>query len=454
MTTPLLILSDSVAGVTGLGRIARELADRIHADLSDVFKVGVAGVGGNYTSKLPYPNYPIQNLQNMVPLDLPNIFQDFAGDEKGILLTIWNHSWLNWLAQPERLPQWTSLRDFLGVGATKPETLSDEQWNKLSPQMQKILGRKTEGPFKKWLYCPVDGDLPDGTLGHESIPILSGFDRVLAYTPFGAKVIANTLKVPSATIPNLPHGLDSSVFYPRDRKEARETFISRLSQGNSKMPIYEDVCLVGCIATNSFRKDWGLALETCLELLKRGKNVFLWGHTNGLGGDNDARLYWNLLTLAEQFGMGSRVCYTTHNIKDEDLAFCYSALDVSLGIGSGEGMGYPLMESLACGVPCVHGNYAGGADFVPKEFLVDFPAYRLESKWMIRRPAYKVSDWADAVERCLTPEMKALAKIPEDMIWGNLWPKWRTWLCEGIGVKRVVEAQAVLPAQAADVVAS
>ena len=29
MRVPLLILSDSVAGVTGLGRIARELADRI-----------------------------------------------------------------------------------------------------------------------------------------------------------------------------------------------------------------------------------------------------------------------------------------------------------------------------------------------------------------------------------------------------------------------------------------
>ena len=79
----LLILSDSASGITGLGRIGRDLALNIHRDLSDVFRVGVCGVGGNYSSRLPFPNYPIQNLQNMVPVDLPRIWQDFAGDDGG-----------------------------------------------------------------------------------------------------------------------------------------------------------------------------------------------------------------------------------------------------------------------------------------------------------------------------------------------------------------------------------
>ena len=279
----LLILSDSAAGHTGLGRIGRELANNIYRDLSDVFRVGVCGVGGNYSSRLPYPNYPIQNLQNMIPVDLPRIWQDFAGDEGGTVLAIWNLSWLGWLACPERLPVWHPLREFLLPTAEKPESLSDAQWSKLNPQMQRIIGKSKPAPFKKWLYCPVDGDLPDGTLGKEAEPVLRGFDRVLAYTKYGAEVINKTIGTQywpprdgattetlaeKRTIPNLPHGLDSTVFYPRDKAEARRTLIHRLSEGKTQLPIEDNVVLLGCVATNSFRKDWGLAFETAAELLK------------------------------------------------------------------------------------------------------------------------------------------------------------------------------------------
>lgn len=439
----LLILSDSAAGITGLGRIGRELANNIYRDLSDVFRVGVAGVGGNYSSKLPYPNYPIQQLQNMVPLDLPRIWQDFAGDDGGTILCIWNIAWLTWLSCPERLPIGHPLREFLMPTAEKPEGLNDAQWNKLSPQMQRIVGKSKPAPFKKWLYCPVDGELPDGTMGKEAEPVLRGFDRLLAYTKYGSGVITKTLTDAglnvSKPIPNLPHGLDSTVFYPRDKAEARRTLIHRLSEGKTQMPIYDDVTLIGVVATNSFRKDMGLAFETASELLKCGLNVFMWVHTNSLGTDGSPNTYWNLLALAQQFGMGQRVILTAHNINDEDMAWCYSACDVTLGIGS-EGWGYPLAESLGCGVPVVHMSYAGGTDYVPKEYQVDAPAYRLESKWMIRRPSFVAKDWADRVIFCLTPEGKALAKLPDYIRWENAWPKWKEWLIAG--VNRGVEAQA------------
>lgn len=454
----LLILSDSAAGTTGLGRIARELANRIHSDLSDVFRVGVAGVGGNYSSKLPYPNYPIQNLQSMVPMDLPRIWQDFAGDEPGITLTIWNLAWVSWLACPERLPVWHPLREFLLPTPAKPESLSEAQWAKFTPQMQRVIGKSKPAPFKKWLYCPVDGDLPDGTMGKDAEPVLKGFDRVLAYTKYGAGVIARTLRTPEikgrlweSNVPSLPHGLDSSVFYPRDKAEARRTLIHRLSEGKTELPINNDVTLLGCVATNSFRKDWGLAFETAAELLKKGLNVFLWGHSNGLGTDGNPQLYWNLLGLANQFGLGQRVILTTHNIADEDMAWCYSACDCTLGIGS-EGWGYPLAESLACGVPVVHMSYAGGTDYVPEEYQVDAPAYRLESKWMIRRPSFVASEWADRVIFCLTPEGKALAKLPDYIRWENAWPEWKQWLVAG--VNRGMEAPETNEGAPADLAAS
>ena len=432
---PLMILTDNPSGTTGLGMIGSELALRIHNDMSDVFRVGYVSIGGNYSSRLPYPNYPIRNLQNMIPYDLNEIWTDFAGTEQGVLLALLNLSWCGWLAQPERLPIGHHMREFLGSGSKKPDSMSDDAWNKLTPQMQKILGKKEAGPFKKWLYCPVDGDLPDGTLGFEGAPILAGFDRVLSYTRYGSEVIEKTAKVwggKQVSIPNLPHGTDRSIFYPRDRTEARRTLIKRLSKGERDLALYDDIVLVGCVATNSFRKDWGCVFETCAELIARGKNVFLWAHTNMIGNDSNPQAYWNLIALAHQFGMGQRIILTTTQFSTEDIAWGLSACDLVLANGSGEGWGLVASQSLACEVPVIHGNYAGGTDFVPKEFLVDYTGYRLESKWMIRRPDFKATDWADKCEFALTPDGKALAKLPEYLDWNNCWDGWRSWLRAGV----------------------
>jgi hypothetical protein len=433
--TPILLLSDNASGTTGLGQIVRELADRIHADLSDVFKVGVLGVGGNHSSRLPYPNWGIRDLQNMIPTELPAIWEDFAQGEHGILMAIWNLSWLGWLAQPERLPPGFPMREFLGSGTSKPDSMSDEAWNKLNPQMQKVLGKKEDGPFKKWLYCPVDGDLPDGTLGFEGAPVLAGFDRVLGYTKYASGVIEKTFEKwngKKVSIPNLPHGTDTSVFYPRDRTEARKNLIKRLSKGEKELPLFDDIILLGCIATNSFRKDWGLTFQVASELLARGKNVFLWAHTNIIGNDTNPQAYWNLIALAQQFGMGQRIILTTTQFSMDDIAWGLSACDAVIANGSGEGWGLVATQSLACGVPAIHGDYAGGTDFIPKEFLVPIEGNRLESKWMIRRPSFRPTDFADRIEFALTPEGKALAKLPEYIDWKNCWPEWKKWLLDGI----------------------
>lgn len=453
MTIPLLILSDAISGRSGLARIARDLAVRIHEDLSDVFRVGVAGVGGNYSSRFPFPNYPITQLQNQVPNDLPAIWSDFARGEQGILCVIWNLSWVSWLTQPERLPTWHPIRDFLVKEPAKPESLSVEQWNKLNPQMKKVIGKSEKAPFKKWLYCPVDGDLPNGTLGLEAAPVLAGFDRVLAYTKFGSKVLENTLALNGIrkSIPDLPHGIDTSVFYPRDRKTARETLISRLSAGKQNMPIQDDVLLLGVVNTNSYRKDWGLAFETASELVSRGKQVFMWCHSNDLQGLSP-NSYWNLLSLAQNFGMGNRVILTTDNLSEDDMAWCLSALDCGLHIGTGEGFGYFGPDCLACGVPVVHGNYAGGAEFIPPRMLVEPKGYRLEGKWMIQRPVYDPKEWAHKVLEIIDyPKTDPLVEVPDVNFWGNLswknlWPWWRSWLTEnlnGLPAPRTLEAAPV-----------
>jgi glycosyltransferase involved in cell wall biosynthesis len=387
---PLLLLSDSPTSPTGLGRITRELAIRIHGNMQDVFRVATFGVGGTSSRNLPFQQYGMQVSGNMVVPELPKVWKDFAGDEEGVLLTIWNPSWLWWIAEPQKLPA-GPLRDFM-----------------------------EGGHFKKWAYLPIDGDTVAGRLPQSLGNIMQRFDRILAYTEYGAKVVDTTINPKDPTL-HLPHGLDTSVFYPRPREEARRTFVQRVVSLPGSA-IHPKIFMVGVVATNSARKDWYLAFETCAELLKRGVNVGLWVHTDAY------QKTWDLPMLADEFGMKHRTMWTNHELSDDEMAWAYSAMDVTLGIGS-EGWGYPLAESLACGVSVVHMDYAGGSEIVPKSFQVKASGYRGDGFYGVKRPVFKASDWADVA---MKGSAHGLSLMSPRIEWKNAWPLWDKWLREGV----------------------
>jgi glycosyltransferase involved in cell wall biosynthesis len=125
---------------------------------------------------------------------------------------------------------------------------------------------------------------------------------------------------------------------------------------------------------------------------------------------------------------------------DKELAKCYSACDVTLGIGSGEGFGFPLAESLACGVPVIHGMYGGGMEFVPPLMQVKPVAFRLETPLNRVCPVFEPADWAEAVINVLpavynepAPEYREFCRNAVlHLDWNVLWPKWHQWFLEGI----------------------
>jgi len=65
-------------------------------------------------------------MENWVIGNLPEVWQDFAGEEKGIIWTIWDASRLLWFAHPENCPD-VRVRKFL-----------------------------QEATFTKWGYFPMD----------------------------------------------------------------------------------------------------------------------------------------------------------------------------------------------------------------------------------------------------------------------------------------------------------
>ena len=389
--TPILILSDAPTAPTGLGRITRDLAIRIAEQMPDTFRVATLGYGGAGSRSLPFQQYFIYDMQDWVVKNLPDVWRDFAGAEKGILLCIWDASRLLWLSQPE-----TYCRD---------------------PKLKEFLATK---PFELWTYSAIDATGPNDKLSVLLREVFKGFDRILAYSEWSARIIERTLG-DGKTIPSLPHGIDTSVFRPIWREKARKKFGESMF-GDSKFTLPDSALVIGIVATNQKRKDWGTAIEAAALLAKK-HDIRLWIHT-----DMPER-EWSLSALLYDYDLQTKtILHHSNDLSDEQMKWAYSACDVTWGIGLGEGVGYPIYESLACGVPCIHGNYGGGAEWLPDAFKIEPLAYRKEGHFACVRPVYHAEQWVEATERV----MGMTASLPSDLDWNNLWPRFQHWLSEGI----------------------
>jgi glycosyltransferase involved in cell wall biosynthesis len=373
---PLLLLSDSPSCSSGFGRITRELSWRIADDPETAarWRVGCAGWGGVGSRAFPFPEYHFSLRQGHEIAELPEIADDFAGEEPLTILAIWDASRLGWLGRPSTLCEHPGLREWL----------------------------LTRRPVK-WIYHPIDSVSESSVRGE----VLKGFDRVLAYTQFGA----DQTGYPD----HLPHGIDTRVWQPRDHTTARSELCKSFTG------LTPTSLLLGVVATNQARKDWRLAAETCRVLLERGHDVRMWAHTDGAKG------WWDLPRLFDDHGMKGRAAITTFQLSDAQMTWMYSACDVTLGIGLGEGFGYPIFESLACGVPCIAADYAGAAEFLIPNLTVRPFGWYWEGPGCAKRPTFEPDWWADHVEFWIKPNADT-ATLPPELDWANLWPRWKEWL--------------------------
>ena len=386
--TPILLYSDNPSLTTGLARITRHLADLL-TRLPE-FRVGTFGRGGLANRKLPwfqaiYPDMasPANTWgQNL----LHPVCENFFGNEQGILFTIMDPSRIHWLTQPQYLPA--------------------------SP-LKTFLENRT---FKIWSYLPVDSLGPNGRLSAICADAVAGVDRPLAYGMFGAQVLTNTL---GREVDWLPHGINMDVFQPRDAKG------TRLGYG-----IQEDALVIMMNATNQTRKDWGVATAAMM-LLHRKHPKLVWViHT-----DLMAR-YWDIKALIADHGLGD-CAFVIENCDQSDLemSYLYSMCDLTMLCTLGEGVGYPVIESLACGRPCVTTDYAGSVELIPRvSWLVPPVAMRLDGYYNQLRPVTKPEDWVAAIERVLDeqPSIEECRESITHLDWKNLYIPWNRWFLEGL----------------------
>lgn len=392
---PILLLSDSVDQKTGLARITRDLCTILSR--TPRFRVGSLGLGGNASRSLPWMQYAINEKAGMWGQgDLSAVWRDFAGMQRGVVLTIWDMTRTLWLSRPE----------YSGDDALK-------EWLR-------------EGHFDLWGYVTMDATGPGDRLSQIGRDALLGYRRLLAYTKWSKGVIERSIGEKESQrrgLDWLPHGLDLDLWQMHDRDVAKAGMYPLLHEGDR---------LVGVIGTNQPRKDWGLMASVCQQLASRDERLRFWWHS-----DLPER-HWSIPALLMDFGLMSKT-NVTYGLSSEEMCWRYNACDLTLHPGLGEGFGYPIFESLACGTPVLHGDYAGGADVLRQcgwetEMLIYAPAWRLEGLHNQLRPVHDSLLWTDAANFLLNVDWnrEKLRASVAHLGWKSLTAPWLRWLEAGL----------------------
>jgi glycosyltransferase involved in cell wall biosynthesis len=386
LSNPLLLISDAPEQLTGLARVGRDLATL--ACTMPEFRVGYLGMGGYGRRKFPFAQYHFPQSTAWGSDYIQSVWHDFAGKEDGVIMSLWDASRMLWFGQPQALR--ADLAKFLGPGRN----------------------------FAKWGYFPVDSTGPDENgLSSEPRAAVTGYDRVLAASEWGKNVLVASGRRDADWI---PHGIWMDKFHP-------------VENARQLLGWHDGQIIVGCNMANQPRKDWAVAFETAAILKAQHGNRFkFWAHTDELV------RYWTFYTLAADYGVSDCTEITTE-LSDEQLALRYSACDCTMLPTAGEGFGFPIAESMACGVGCVVTDYAAGQELVPEELRVPPVTYKVDTLFNVRRAvlsgwgfASRVQQQIERAQEDIQGERERMVELTRHLDWNNLKHVWMRWLREGV----------------------
>jgi len=180
-------------------------------------------------------------------------------------------------------------------------------------------------------------------------------DPLLTHVAVWTRFAADTLRAGGyrgADLSVIPLGVDPTVFRPLDRAEARAATCPGLD-------LPPDAFLVGYVGRNQYRKRVDLMIAGFAEWLRNGgpssARLLLYVAPTGDGNGCDIR------SLAAYYGVTHEVLLAEpaigHGNPESYLAQVYNSLDAFLVVGP-EGWCLPVLEAMACGVPCVVPDFA------------------------------------------------------------------------------------------------
>lgn len=406
---PFLFWTDAPDKPTGLARICRDLCFQMLGDeaVSQKYRIGTLGFYGKGSARLPWQQYTAKSVEEGTE-SLPVIWPDFCYDseQQGILFTITPPTWI--------------------FSITCPEFAIKERPAKEKEMWEWYIKR----PYKHWAYLAVEScssNLSGLTYSRPIIYMMQKLDRTLFYSHWGAQIAAQCMNH-QPNFQYLSHGIYTQYFKPSDEftrtKERQELGLEK-----------NDVML-GCVATNTQRKNLGLLIESYAVVKSKVKDsaVRLWLHTdvavrewdiNGLIGDFNLRTPEDVLVTS-----------TLAMRSDDWMARMYSNCDVFVMPTEGEGFGYPIVEAMACGTPVVTGSFGAQVQFFHgfhPEWLCNPVNLSLHGTNNLLRPSYNVGDFADKIIEVLLAHRQDPAMSSDcrqwslQWDWNQVWPSWHDW---------------------------
>lgn len=213
-----------------------------------------------------------------------------------------------------------------------------------------------------WVLHPQDIQgatrwIPIVPIDHEPVPpmILERLRhayRIVTYSQFGQKELQRN-GIHSTYI---PHTVDTTVYKPMDKKQARR---------DAGIP--EDIYLCGMVAANKDnppRKSFQEAMDAFKMFLKKEPKAYLYIHTTpDLQGGFPIKNYAQTLGIVDRmmFPDTYQMMYKTNK---KVMATIYNTFDLLLAPSRNEGFGVPIIEAQACGVPVVTTNFTAMPELV------------------------------------------------------------------------------------------
>lgn len=217
---------------------------------------------------------------------------------------------------------------------------------------------KTRAAFQYIHYIPVDGAAYGEKLPPTWIESFKDADVKVAYTEYGKRVILNSVPELADEIKVIPHGVDANIFKPLPKAEIdnlRRNIGLDTIKANGE--VSKKICYL-MVARNQFRKNIPEIAKAWKRFKADGKHekAVFFPHMNfqdGMGWNLDE--IFDIMDIRSSLMFFDKIAHGQTNLKlmpEEDLNKLYNVADVFILL-SGEGVGLPTLEAMACGKPVI-----------------------------------------------------------------------------------------------------
>ena len=245
-------------------------------------------------------------------------------------------------------------------------------------------------PLQEFFYNNLKGlgvkymaitPLENGPLTMSWAAILLNMDYVFFISELGKQ---EALKAGLTKVDHLVIGVDTVLWHPATSDEKKQL--------RSGLGIADDEFVILTVADNQERKNLWAGMES-VRLLKEQTDRKV---RYILVTRPDSPVGWKLNDLAMEMGLTKNMMLFNRGLPTQDLWGLYVVADIYLQPSKAEGLGMPVLEAMACGVPCVATDTGALT-----ELLKEYRGYRVS-------PSYTFRDvWGNSTRDMINPRVAA-----------------------------------------------